>query len=131
MSKHTPGPWKVSKEETSGKRLVYIRIASMPGDVGTTGVYGHYEDGTTAGSAYVDRFGTKRYKPVISEEEARANAHLIAAAPEMLEALEKAIPWLRDHVAMTCSDMRGLDGDVRDRVALDLAEAAIRKAKGE
>ena len=47
-----------------------------------------------------------------------ADAHLIAAAPEMLEALEAMVEMV---------EMNGLG----KRYALDLAASAIRKARGE
>ena len=49
--------------------------------------------------------------------EDRANAHHIAAAPEMLEALEAMVEMV---------EMNGLG----KRYALDLAASAIRKARG-
>lgn len=46
-------------------------------------------------------------------DEQKANAHLIAAAPDLLEALEDLLPWLED--------ARMADG----------ARAAIAKARGQ
>lgn len=53
-----------------------------------------------------------------SKEEICANAHLLAAAPELLEALQEAIEW----------DSHD-DHDV-PAVWLDVARAAVSKAKG-
>src|ERR1700730_10745491 len=94
-SRHTSGPWTVGAEIDSDKKLVYIRIESLNGNVGTTGVYGHKRNGSTAGRKYFDRFGTERHEPVITADEARANAKLIAAAPELLHELEDLFrEWL-------------------------------------
>lgn len=51
-----------------------------------------------------------------SEQEALANAKLIAAAPEMLEALEKAEEWLK--------------GWASAKHGLEIIQAVIAKAKG-
>jgi hypothetical protein len=57
-----------------------------------------------------------------SDAEILANARLIAAAPDLLEALEVI---LRDHMAV-----HGV-GDLEMQPALFQARAAITKAKGE
>lgn len=88
MSKHTPGPW---------------------------------EDAGRAGLGRMVRAGTKedpRWICVVYGEgvtpESQANARLIAAAPELLEAMKNLVNG-------------GSDGRAKD---WDLAEAAIRKAEG-
>ena len=82
---HTPGPWKVDE---NNKGFVNIRR-----DV----------DSYTSDIATVWDFYAKNY---------RSNAHLIAAAPDMLEALETIM-------------------DIGDKACRDIARAAIRKAMGE
>jgi hypothetical protein len=72
MSKHTPGPWAVLPEECD---KAYIRIR-----------------GTTLGDRYkIANVITPMYEGVHEREamETRANARLIAAAPELLEALKR------------------------------------------
>lgn len=73
--------------------------------------HGLYVDSSSAGS--VCKVAEKR-----ASEQQVANAHLIAAAPDMLEALIIALPWLSEN-------------EVPSLVAKKIAEAAIRKAKGE
>lgn len=63
----------------------------------------------------------------------RANAHLIAAAPDLLEALEGMIDaYKRPYEVLCCN---GLECGCRGSTVYDLAEhharAAIRKAYGE
>ena len=90
MAKHTPGPWHVGMK---------------PGPI----VYG--EDGAQVAPLHV---------PMVPKEENRANARLIAAAPELLEALEN----LLEHV----ENRDALGAYWADPMA---ARAAIAKAKGE
>ena len=68
MKKHTPGPWKAPKPTIGDNNCLYI------GDA--TGNYDICEIKTA-------------FAP--SEEQARANASLIASAPELLAALEMVL----------------------------------------
>ena len=63
--------------------------------------------------------------------EAVANARLIAAAPELLEALEACLATLSDERIGTCTYMEGVDIYSDFRNAADKARAAISKARGE
>ena len=99
-TKHTPGPWETKPEECDKP---YIRIR-----------------GTRLGSRYkVANAITPVYDGVGAREaeETRANARLIAAAPELLEALQAII-----------ND--GLHCDVVPHLHTK-ARAAIAKATGE
>jgi len=114
MPEHTPGPWEVAHydgEEWYGCDVsVFARISS----VNHRSVARIYGDGVLA------------HNPNNAERD--ANARLIAAAPEMLEALEKAVPWLGKMIADG-----GHLNSVLPRaceIALDQAEAAISKARG-
>lgn len=99
MSKHTPGPWCLSDESPmiiEDKHKVIVGSAST---------YPH-----------------SGYFP--SENEAKANARLIAAAPDLLEALKSIAEfWNRDH------NEKALIGACWH--AVETAEAAIAKAEGE
>lgn len=90
MSKHTPGPWGFDSFALREE----IRAENNPLIA-------------TVCSVHCD-----------SPEEMRANAHLIAAAPEILEALE---------MMLEMSEMSGFG----KAAAEDVARAAIAKAKGE
>jgi hypothetical protein len=93
MSKHTPGPWEIQRD--SGLHI-YI---TQPSDTFNR-VPGYY--------AEVRRFTT-------DQSQVEANAHLIAAAPDLLKVLE---------TILEC-------GSVNDQYWVDDARAAIAKARGE
>lgn len=98
MSKHTPGPWKAHFEEAyfvTGPDLG--RVAMMMNLKGAHGL------------------GGRR-----SGDESASNARLIAAAPELLEALRGAL----EHWPVPSSICK-------DRPAYEAARAAIAKATGE
>ena len=101
MSGFTKGPWVIKPEEC-GKD--YIRIRG----------------GTLGGRFKIANVITPIYHGVRDRElnETRANAYLIAAAPDMHEAL----CYLRDQLAF-------LKGDDYDLVAM--ADKALAKARGE
>ena len=67
MSGHTPGPWRLDGED-------FNRYESL------TGIYVAHDDG----GRICQCFANCR---VVTDEELRANARLIAAAPELLEGL--------------------------------------------
>ncbi len=69
MTKHTPGPWEVDSDERTG--IVYIS-SHLIGSHDVCDLY-HVAD-----------------CEIITKENAMANAHLIAAAPDLLEACKAA-----------------------------------------
>jgi hypothetical protein len=98
-AKHTPGPWEV-EDITSQGAMVYRRIKTSKDEpVGSVSAY---------------KLSKKR------DAEAEANARLIAAAPELLEALEMMIADFGDYPASK-----------RPCLAFDLARAAIARATGD
>ena len=100
-NKHTPGPWRFLQEECDRP---YIRVR-----------------GTQLGLRYkIANVLTPNYDGVASREaeETRANARLIAAAPELLTSLQA----LADEAF---KNMHGGRGDL-----IDDARAAIAKATG-
>lgn len=100
MSAHTPGPWRITEINTEG----FAHVSSSEhgfGDIATTW-----------------------------NDQHKANAHLIAAAPDMLAALKE------------CDSRCRYDGDYFHDIgdtarqdaswaAADAAEAAIAKAEGQ
>lgn len=104
-AKHTPGPWK-SRRESAGAWKV------------GGGPIGEYPICT--------RLSTVEHM----EEESYANARLIAAAPDLLEALEEAAnaldvtaAYIREHTPNKAT-AEGIENDARK------ARAAISKAEG-
>ena len=92
---HTPGPWSVAENL-----------------FGNTASYEVYSNAETKS----DKGGYTRICQITPRDQ-KSNAALIAAAPEMLEALEAMVEMV---------EMNGLG----KRYALDLAASAITKARG-
>lgn len=97
MSKHTPGPWHVAEEMDDDDNVLYtVEADNLP------------------------------VADIYRKAEHEANARLIAAAPELLEALKELIAW----------DLESLPGEVSlgySGIEQDIAhaKAAIAKALGE
>lgn len=111
MNKHTPGPWHVTTE-TDGRSRGYIRA-------------GEPLDGAKMPPA-VARVCAR----TLSENE--ANARLIAAAPELLEALRHFAALLAEHHDDLPDDrpIFGINDAVITAGDLRRARAAIAKATG-
>lgn len=111
-TQHTPGPWIW----TDGVKPIDIKAYQSPG---------HYDNPTLFGGPDLDTWvvGDGEYwavGPVGPEAEAIANCHLIAAAPDLLHALELA----RDHL-----EVSNHEGEEDETLAL--INSAIAKAKGQ
>lgn len=100
MSKHTPGPWKVDSYET-----VTIKAEKEDKIAMLTWLKGPYGD-----------LGRK------SDEEVKANARLIASAPELLEALKVTTSLCRLKYG-------NLDAEVYNEILR--IESIIAKAEGK
>lgn len=70
-TKHTKGEWEVANKNEQKK---WFNISSPSGIIARS-FYGELE-------------------PIVYDYEAEANAKLIAAAPDLLEALQSALPYL-------------------------------------
>ena len=105
MSKHTPGPWSIFTDEK------HKHNAGIEAD-GFSIICIGYPDETLA----MDVSGVHGR----TEEETQANARLIAAAPDLLEALE----------AIMGSDVFEWNGSAAFWLQ-DKVRASIAKAKGE
>jgi hypothetical protein len=109
MNKHTPGPWTLFQDQSVK----------------------HYA-GIEAGNLSIVSIGYPELIPAMddsgvhgrTEEEALANAYLIAAAPDLLEALELVWPFLYE-------DDDDAANSYAYQHAIDKVRAAITKIKGK
>jgi len=114
-TKRTPGPWKVA-EWTTGSGRRYISVQT---DYPESPCNGSRSVACMTGSYYTQA-GRPDYeaKVVIN----RANAKLIAAAPELLDALIQLREWVRHP---------GVDDSPANEVVIAAADAAIAAATGD
>jgi hypothetical protein len=116
MSQHTPGPWKAVAKTPNGFEVRAGRLpAAMSNGIAEIagGQAGEYPVCIEPWS----RFTTGAYGEMVA-----ANFRLIAAAPELLEALERTLNWLASYPG---EGTMGIDGPYEQ------ARAALAKAKGE
>lgn len=113
MNKHTPGPWAAHFDNSWNQWSV--RSANTA-DLAEAPLYYELAD-RIGGHVRGERFD--------NYSEIEANARLIAAAPELLEALEQ----LKCEVILSDVDMDYIEHHFRPW--LDKAAAAIAKARGE
>lgn len=106
-TKFTPGPWKMETVKINGGKGSCHRVGNFP-----TGQDWHPE---TYACVYADgyRIGIDDSLPIAIE--LRANAHLIAAAPDMYEVL---------------ATLENDDGSIPEFV-WEMRNAALAKARGE
>ena len=98
MSKHTAGPWFILDFRSQGEEQIAISAASKP-------------------SAVISRIRNDVSGLPLNDED-EANARLIAAAPELLKALELAVKQNQHDMLLTGEELRQ-------------CEAAIAKARSE
>ena len=117
MSGHTPGPWEI--EPLQGKYYgTRILLDSGVIEVWTDGSRPPKPSEREIADGWTPDVGMNH----VESEEDYANARLIAAAPELLEALRALYKVLEP-----------AEGDFSkaEQFAMELARAAIRKATGE
>lgn len=108
MSAHTPGPW---------------RLHFWAENVGISADRPKQRDCETVATVYR---GPETASYATDREKADANARLIAAAPDLLEALDGVIGFI-DDLAL----LGGMTANGGAQERLDAARAAIAKARGE
>jgi hypothetical protein len=116
-AKHTPGPWQVSRDNDT--TLTIVAPWSDKVRTGAEG-WGDYRGIHTASITHHSGYGA------VPREHAEANAALIAAAPELLEALQLIVTWNRDHAR----DQYGDPEKAESWACVRAARAAILKATG-
>ena len=125
MPEHTPGPWKAREyqEESTGEYHVGVDTDYPPGlDNGSRSII------SCTGGAYLQPKGkmAEYFKPELLAEN-RANARLIAAAPDMFEALTS----LYEHCAMIHKKWGDGCNSIEADKAIEAGIAAIAKATEE
>lgn len=96
--KFTPGPWWVQGDESFGYFVQAKRLKASHG----------YD---------IEILGDDHNEELYPEDVYLADCHLVAAAPELLAALESLAKTLHDYIG--------------DADQIDMAESAIKKAYGE
>lgn len=96
--KHTPGPWKLGYSETFGHQVL---------------IQTEYPCDST--------------RIILAQSHNEANARLIAAAPDLLEACKALLEEWKSRTAM----IESCDLTEEEDRAVELAESAITKATGE
>lgn len=102
MSKPTPGPWEIYRD--SGLNI----FISQPSSVANR-IPGYYAE-------------VRRFTP--DDRQVEANARLIAAAPDLLEALQEVMSWIDNWDPDFTFDNEWAGTEIK-------ARAAIKKATGE
>ena len=112
MSKmaHTPGPWEASFTDCLGGPASYCRIRPVSGEM-----FGQFTSLEIATMHLMD------------EAEQQANARLIAAAPDLLVALEQLVSDYERGIHVEFGGSPWLKEKLEE---LDYARAAIAKATG-
>lgn len=113
MNNHTPGPWEVEDHRDSGDWRSAGNIFAKRGDF-------QYFSGRHVATINWDKIGAASEPSLIAEVE--ANSRLVAAAPDLLFALEEAMWIVINH------------GHMPEHLIaseLELMRQAIAKAKGE
>ena len=100
---HTPGPWLIEWNAAQGGEGHYITDSKDMVELSRIAAVLFHDD---------------------ADGETRANAHLIAAAPQLLEALQTTAKNLRSWKAASNSGIKTFDS------WLEVVEEAIAKAKG-
>ena len=121
-SKHTPGPWTNTGLE--------LQIRPYPG----LEIWGNPDENRK----YTSFVALALRHNSLGREQEVANAHLIAAAPDLLAACESMCDWLEDHGRIT-NKMFGVEDPDLWRLGVgvllleqyDILAAAIARAKGD
>lgn len=117
MSDFTKGPWSVNRHQHIDDEL-WLTVLAGAWDI-------------TSNSASMPGVVADAKYSAMSDKENLANAHLIAAAPEMYEALLKAREFITNGVELgyiKLPDPDGLDSALK---TLPLIQTVIVKARGE
>ena len=118
-AQHTPGPWEAYPVQVTGTNALTYQIEAEDNQLGNSA--------RRVATLIRGDFSPNGHLPYNASEE-EANARLIAAAPELLEALESFVRWTERH-NLNMADL--IDGNRCECPVVINARAAIAKAKGE
>lgn len=106
-AKHTPGPWRIIIDDDGNPLSGRPMVATAPE--------------LDCAIVHWDGFKQTFWESARGEKEMHANARLIAAAPYLLEALERCLNFIEN-----------TEGEMGETLSCgEYARAAIAKAKGE
>ncbi len=109
MTKWTPGPWQVVIDDDGNPLSGRPSVSAS--------------DELDCSIVHWDGFVQEYWRSARGDKEIHANAHLIAAAPELYDALFDLLNKV--------SHIRGIDMTFYAETEMKRAEAALKKAKGE
>lgn len=119
MAEHTPGPWFIGDEDEQPEGFCYQEVHS-----------GAYGSSDFKSIAYAQaHFDGERAGEMTPQD--YANARLIAAAPDLYEAVRKAAARFREYETLHAAK-GSLEGDAKARANAEFAarmEAALAKAE--
>jgi hypothetical protein len=118
-AQHTPGPWHIGREadHSSDRFKRNAEWALIRADDRDNGLIAHVESVHPKGQRKSSDFDTEA-----------ANARLIAAAPDLLQALQGALPWMAK--AVESGVFSGCAMPSVAQRAYDAMNAALAKATG-
>lgn len=123
----TPGPWDVCNKGKCHCKIVWARPADHPVAQVIAGEWGDDYPTIKLEGGSLDRTAKAVMEQItygsVSEDVAVANAHLIAAAPDLFGCLDEAVNYL----AVWAST----NGDEKAATLLQRCTATLSKARGE
>ena len=107
--KHTPGPWLIHKPRHCDGDL-WIQVLKGAWDITSNGAS---EKGVIADAKY----------SAMTDEENEANARLIAAAPDLLEALQRTLSWLTSYPGGGTLEPNGVYEQARRAISMAIGSS--------
>ena len=113
---HMPGPWKILRQDLGDEEIFFVPVEILAGNGKLVVAY----EGGLAPAAHE-----------WTAEEIEANASLIAAAPDMLRALESVLSLIDESSGVAGYHFNGDVATWGELALREEVEAAIKKARGK